>query len=108
MFVLLVCHGAFGYAHQVEPPDAALTHDGHSAGGMAGHGGGSSGVEHSLGGGYFATLLALLLGTFVSLVARISPGVWLRVPRLSRWRVPSVVLHPPRGPTVPMLGVFRL
>ncbi len=107
VFALLFCHGAFGFAHQLTPPDAAMASAGHSEHVAAGHGGQESG-EHSVGGGYFATLLALVLGAFVLLVERVPSSVRLRRPRLSQWRVPSVVLHAPRGPTVPLLGVFRL
>lgn len=107
VFALLFCHGAFGFAHQLTPPDAAMASAGHSEHVAAGHGGQESG-EHSVGGSYFATLLALVLGAFVLLVGRMPLGVRFRRSKFPQWRVPSVVFHPPRGPTVPMLGVFRL
>ncbi len=63
--------------------------------------------EHPSDGGYFATLLVLLLGTL--LLRGISPaGFRLPVPRLSKGHFRPPILHPPRGPTAPVLQVFRL
>lgn len=107
VFALLFCHGAFGFAHQLTPPDAAMASARHSEHAAAGHGGQERGA-HSVGGGYFATLLALVLGAFVLLVERVPSSVRFRRSKFPQWRVPSVVFHPPRGPTVPLLGVFRL
>lgn len=63
--------------------------------------------EHPADGSYFATMLVLLLGTL--LMRGITPASFgLPVPRLSEGHPRPPILHPPRGPTAPVLQVFRL
>ncbi len=63
--------------------------------------------EDPPGGSYFATLLALLLGTL--LLRGISPfNLRLSIPRPSKNRYLPPIFHPPRGPTPSVLQVFRL
>lgn len=116
---LLICHGALGALHQVSwpatPPggmhhataaqDAAAALQGHTSGHppdrRAGHPVGSS--------DYAAALFSvLLLGTILALLLRVTPwresssgagGVGLARPPAG--------LPPPRGPTAPLLQVFR-
>lgn len=104
---LLFCHGAFGYAHQLPPVDAHTAHVAHEAGV---HQSGSDQTADGLhlGGAYFATLLLLLFGTSLLLGGGVSVGAKLPAPTLwvgghKIWRLP-----PPRGPTLPLLQVFRL
>lgn len=110
---LLVCHGAFGYAHQLElteglagPPSQAA--HAHEAGGQVSAGHGYSGGTHPPG-AYFATLLALFFGALLQgLPGRRFSRAASGVQAWSGRRLPSVVFHPPRGPTLPALQVFRL
>jgi len=109
--VLLLCHGAFGYAHQLTLSEAPQTSSAHSKHAIPGHGAShSSGAtdEHSVSGGYFATLLALLFSVLLLLGGRLSPSVRLPAPASFRRGVPRLVFHPPRDHIAPLLGVFRL
>ena len=104
---LLLCHGAFGYAHQLPPVDAPSAHAAHA---MGGH---QSGPDQApdgshLGDTYYATLLLLLFGAALLLGGR----VWriAKLPALVPWMGSHDArgLPPPRGPTLPSLQVFRL
>ncbi len=106
---LLLCHGAFGYAHQLPPADAPAAHAAHSSGvHQSGPDGDADGAH--LGGVYFATLILLLSATSSVLLL----GGWVRVGarlpalplRVGGWAAGG--LPPPRGPTPPSLQVFRL
>ena len=104
---LLVCHGTFGYAHQLSPAEANGAHAAPLEGGH--HSGPDQGTDetHSEG-AYFATLLALFFGTFLLLVGRVPASARLLAPVTAnriRW---ARILLPPRGPTLPSLQVFRL
>ncbi len=104
---LLFCHGAFGYAHQLPPADAHTAHVAHASGGQ------QPGVDQSasglhVGGAYFATLLLLLFGTSLLLGGGVSVGAKLPAPTLRMGGHEARGLPPPRGPTLPLLQVFRL
>jgi len=115
---LLLCHGAFGYAHQVPPVDVQAEHTVHSTHGVhsapAGHaagvhepaGGGDAGGTH-LADAYFATLLLILFGAALLVGGWVPVDVRLHAPRLRVGRG-VLGLRPPRGPTIPRLQVFRL
>ena len=105
---LLLCHGVFGYAHQLPQADAPAAHAAHSSGIQSGPDGDADGSH--LGGAYFATLILLLFATSsVLLLGRWVPA-GARLPasplRAGGWAVGG--LPPPRGPTPPSLQVFRL
>ena len=106
---LLLCHGAFGYAHQLpatETHAAHAVHTAHTAGGHNSVPDGETDGAHQ--GAYFATLLALLFGTVLLLGGRGWARVRLSVPAVPRHGRKTAILHPPRGPTLPSLQVFRL
>ncbi|MDQ3237346.1 MAG: hypothetical protein M3Q54_07395 [Actinomycetota bacterium] len=106
--VVFVCHGLFGAAHQTFAPatgahghhaQAAAHGEGHAAGHLAG------GAE------YAAVLVSILIGTALGLVLRAiqSPDAMTVLhPADRRLRIAAVWLHPPRGPTLSALQVFRL
>ena len=104
---LLFCHGAFGYAHQLPPVDAASAHVAHAADGHQPDLDGGATGSH-LGDAYFATLLLLLFGTSLLLGGGVSVGAKLLAP--APWMGGQKVegLYPPRGPTPSRLQVFRL
>ena len=104
---LLFCHGAFGYAHQLPPVDAQTVHVAHEAGV---HQSGSDQTADGLhlGDTYFATLLLLLFGTSLLLGGGVSVGAKLPAPTLRMGGHEARGLPPPRGPTLPLLQVFRL
>ncbi|QIN77381.1 hypothetical protein GBA65_01370 [Rubrobacter marinus] len=109
---LLLCHGALGALHQ-SPSQPA----GQGAGGHHVSAAGSSAEDHhakhheaSLAhADYAAALFVVLLGTALALFLGRFPARGLAVaPRLF-WRVfLPLFLRPPRGPTPPLLQVFRL
>lgn len=114
---LLLCHGAFGHAHQLELTEAPVTPPvsaPHAAHGdvpgehhpqdAAGHD--YAGAHPS--GAYLATLLALLFGGLLSAPFGETLRAGFGTPARDGWRLPYPVLHPPRGPTRPALQVFRL
>jgi len=106
--VVFVCHGLFGAAHQTFAPatgahghhaQAAAHGEGHAAGHLAG------GAE------YAAVLVSILIGTALGLVLRAiqSPDAMTVLhPADRRLRIAAVWLHPPRGPTLSALQIFRL
>ena len=104
---LLLCHGAFGYAHQLPLVDATSAHVAHAAGGHQPDPGGGATGSH-LGDAYFATLLLLLFGTSLLLGGGVSVGAKLPAP--APWMGGHKVgrLHPPRGPTPSCLQVIWL
>ncbi len=109
-FVLL-CHGIYGVAHLCSTSPVAM-HGGHEHSASTG-----TGVDthdkhppcHLGGAEYFAVLFAAFLGLVLGLLlkgARLWAGV---APSLVFCRaLHRFVLHPPRGPTLPVLQVFRL
>jgi hypothetical protein len=105
---LLLCHGAFGYAHQLPPADATAAPVAHVEGGHQPDPDEGAVAGSHLGGTYFATLLLLLFGTSLLLGGRVSGGA--RLPAPTPWMGGHEVrgLHPPRGPTRSYLQVFRL
>lgn len=104
---LLLCHGAFGYAHQLPATEAHAAPTAHAAGGHHSVPDGGTDGAHQ-GGAYFATLLALLFGTALLLGDRGRAYTKLPVPAVPRRGHGITVPHPPRGPTLPSLQVFRL
>ncbi len=109
---LLLCHGLFGVAHLVcDPPrclaaEHAAEHQDAQAGTAAGE------REHSAGHGTATEYFAVLAGLLGLLVDLLPKGVASRVgipacqPPVVR-REPTVFC-PARGPTPPVLQVFRL
>ncbi len=65
---------------------------------------------HLAGADYFAVLLTTFLGLILGLLLK-GLRSWasaVDVPLTAGRRFTPVVLHPPRGPTLPVLQVFRL
>lgn len=104
---LLLCHGAFGYAHQSPPAEVQTAPVAHAAGVHQSSPDRTADGLH-LGEAYFATLLLLLFGASLLLGGGVSVGAKLPVPMV--WMGGHKVrrLHPPRGPTLSYLQVFRL
>ena len=103
---LLLCHGAFGYAHQLPPAEATSAHVAHAAGGHLPDPDEGAAGSH-LGGTYFVTLLVLLLGTSLLLGGGVSVSA-LPAPTPGTGGHKVRRLYPPRGPTPSHLQVFRL
>ena len=103
---LLVCHGAFGYAHQLPPADVSVAHVAHVEGGHQPDPDEGAAGSH-LGGTYFVTLLVLLLGTSLLLGGGVSVSA-LPAPTPGTGGHKARRLHPPRAPTSSYLQVFRL
>jgi hypothetical protein len=105
----LLCHGVLGALHLCSSPQTHLHQEhGHPAveEGMGAHDEDSS--CHASGADYFAVLLTafLVLGLLLEgvrswIIRVVAPST------VGRCFTP-VVLHPPRGPTLPVLQVFRL
>lgn len=104
---LLLCHGAFGYAHQLSPPDTQASHVAHASGGHHSVPDRSTGEAHT-GGSYFATLLALFFGAFLLLGGRVEASTRLPAPATQNRARRARTSLPPRGPTLSSLQVFRL
>lgn len=110
-FALLLCHGVLWGLHHCPDSQLSSAHQSHEHHLLAGNGV----VDHEepgchLGGGadYFIVLLATFLGLALGLLLK---GVWpykVTAPFTSGRRLHALVMHPPRGPTVPVLQVFRL
>ena len=99
---LILCHGVLGYAHQLERTNAPASPAAHAGGHQ---GAGAEGGHPSV--AYLAALLVALLVHAVPTFLGAKVGV--RPPWTSRGRRPvPEVAHPPRGPTLPVLQVFRL
>jgi hypothetical protein len=113
---LLLCHGLFGALHlcsTTEPAasaDSHLTHDHHASSEA-----GANTNEHPLchllhAAAYYAVFLAAFLWLVFGLLLLKGARLWSTstAPAASFRRFEPVVLHPPRGPTLPVLQVFRL
>jgi len=106
---ILFCHGFLGVLHQTcGPPEHSHLTAQHSA-----HAPGDSG-DHSeahLGcSDYAAVLISVLLGAVICLLLK-GVRTWSRFALsrfLERYYALPLVLHPSRGPTIPILQVFRL
>ncbi len=105
---LLLCHGAFGYAHQLSPVDIQTAPVAHAAGVHQSSGSDQAAGGLHLGDTYFATLLLLLFGTTLLLGFGGSVGAKLQAPTLRMGGHGARGLPPPRGPTHSSLQVFRL
>ena len=106
---LLLCHGALGALHQASswpvehatghhaPPTAPMDHHAEHHGVPVAHA------------DYAAALFVVLLGAALALLARrfLAWGL-AAAPRLFGRVSLSFFLRPPRGPTLPLLQVFRL
>jgi hypothetical protein len=116
---LLLCHGVYGAYHQVHQTSAGASqqhapghapHEGHAAASGAHTAGHAEGQEDDCSGcvAYSAVLLVLFLGALIALQrgARLRTSTAAHTPFLLG-PVPAV-LHAARGPTLPVLQVFRL
>ena len=116
---LLLCHGVFGAMHlcSYSHASASHVHEHHSppadAGDPADAGAGVQ-EEHAVChlmdvAHYFAVFLAAFLGLVLALLLK-GARLWGRVtaPFVFGLRLRPPVFHPPRGPTLPVLQVFRL
>ncbi len=107
---LLLCHGVYGAMHLC-PSLQAPAHQGHEhpamETGMTTHD--EHPACHLTGTEYFAVLLTAFLGLLLGLLLK-GARSWVSVaaPLAVGRRSPPVILHPPRGPTLPALQVFRL
>ncbi len=64
---------------------------------------------HVLGADYFAVLLTVFLGVVLGLLLESAKSrVSIVAPCIVGRRFTPLVLYPPRGPTLPVLQVFRL
>lgn len=118
---LLLCHGVFGFAHEIschecDPPDllasmAQASHE-HGSEHPVGHASGQATGDDPVGGhafaGYFGIVLALfgvvVLGLLLGsrILRRAASPLLYRPPPL------PVLARLPWGPTLPLLQVFRL
>ena len=112
IFALLLCHGALGALHQASSRavDHAGGHHAHAAmqPASADHGLGHHGgpVAHA---DYAAVLFVVLLVAALLLLSGRSAKRSLAVSFRASGRIPwTLALVPPRGPTLPLLQVFRL
>jgi hypothetical protein len=113
---LLLCHGLFGALHlcstteHAASADSHLTHDRHASS-EAGANTNEHPVCHLLhAAAYYAVFLAAFLWLLFGLLLLKGARVWSTslAPAASFRRFGPVVLHLPRGPTLPVLQVFRL
>lgn len=115
---LFLCHGVLGGLHQVCGPAASeQAHQAAVSGGAAALQGHSQehsqdhGAAHPISSSDYAAALFvfLLLGTIVALLLGGAPlrGSTARLVTIGRIPTP-LLLPPPRGPTAPLLQVFRL
>ena len=113
---LLLCHGVFGALHlcstteHAASADSHLTQD-HHASLEAGANTNEHSVCHLLhAAAYYAVFLAAFLWLLFGLLLLKGARLWstCTAPAASFRRFEPVVLHPPRGPTLPVLQVFRL
>ena len=116
---LLLCHGLFGALHLApDPPTYSSLAGGHGVGHGVGHaaeghdgaGHGEQPAQHDPDVGYFAVLLVSLLGAVALRLLRHVPrrAGTLLAPRNSAGYLPHKLLARSRGPTPPLLQVFRL
>ncbi len=108
---LLLCHGVFGALHLCSAPLApTTTHQGHeyppsAEKEMGAHGHPACHVAAD----YFAVLLTAFLGLILALLMKgARPWNSVAASLNLRCRFRSLILHPPRGPTPPVIQVFRL
>jgi hypothetical protein len=115
VIALLLCHGVYGAAHRVHQAPGATDH--YRGAGHAAHGDGPGTVGGNTGPydegcfgcvAYAASLLVVSIGAVLWLL-RGGPS-WYEgnAAMLLPVRGPGSVLHPARGPTLPVLQVFRL
>src|SRR5215203_7368884 len=113
---LLLCHGVFGALHlcstteHAASTDSHLAHDHHTS-----LEAGANTDEHTMchllhAAAYSAVFLAAFLWLVFGLLLLKGARLWSTstAPAASFRRFGPVVLHPPRGPTLPVLQVFRL
>jgi len=109
---LLLCHGVFGVVHLVCDPPRCVAAE-HAAEHQNAHAGTAAGEhEHSVGHGTATEYFAVLAGLLGLLLGLLPKGVASRV-RIGARRPPGVRREPAvfcsaRGPTPPVLQVFRL
>jgi hypothetical protein len=110
---LLLCHGVFGVVHLICDPPQCVAAAEHEPEHRMAHAGVASGAhEHPAGHGasteYFA-VLAGLLGLLVGLLPKHATSrIGIGARRLPFVRRAPDVFRPARGPTPPVLQVFRL
>lgn len=104
---LLLCHGVFG-THHLLPDHAGPADQGEWSPLLVGEGAsqGQPSEDGPVGEEYFAVLLVVLLGFVVLLVVGLRDRVSISRSYESFPRM--LFLPPPRGPTAPLLQVFRL
>lgn len=100
MGALLLCHGAFGWLHQVQdtpvPAHLVAKHAPHQ-------------TDPPVASDYAAAFFALLVGLVYALLRRAAQArSALPAPRFTGRLLPATIPHLPRGPTPPLLQVFRL
>src|SRR5215210_3501971 len=113
---LLLCHGVFGALHLCSTTEHAASTDSHLA--QDHHASSEAGAntdEHTMchllhAAAYYAVFLAAFLWLVFGLLLLKGARLWstITAPAASFRRFGPVVLHPPRGPTLPVLQVFRL
>lgn len=115
LVAFLACHGFLGAPHHAphhapSPPDHSHHSEEHSTHAPAEDPGDHQGGIHLGHSGYAAVLISILLGAVLGLLLS-GARAWYKpatVPRLTGRYLLSLVLHPPRGPTAPLVQVFRL
>jgi hypothetical protein len=114
---LLLCHGLFGALHlcstteHAAPADSHLAHDHHASSEAGANTNEHPPVCHLLhAAAYYAVFLAAFLWLVFGLLLLKGARVWstCTAPAASFRRFGPVVLHLPRGPTLPVLQVFQL
>jgi len=113
---LLLCHGLFGFAHQVStcglcgPAESPGLHHGTAAdlgGGARGHSG--DGAAGGLGPTvYFAAMIALFGTGLLWPLSRAARGYEATLTVIFRWPRSPALTRYPRGPSPPLLQAFRL
>ena len=109
LVALLFCHGFLGALHQVCGPSEhshpAGEHPSHTQGDSSDHPAAHLGCSE-----YAAVLISVLFGAIIALLLS-GVRAWRKLhdsPRLLKRFLPPLILHLPRGPTAPVLQVFRL
>jgi hypothetical protein len=108
LVALLFCHGFMGAFHQLpDPPEHSRVMGEHSSHAPAGGSGGHSGLHlgHS---DYAAVLISILFGAIIGLLSGVRMWRGLTAPQFPERTFPPLILHPARGPTAPLIQVFRL
>ncbi len=111
---LFLCHGALGslhlfsgpLAHSALPGEHIVRHA--PTEGSGGTGNGDHTEQHRVGAEYFAVLLGFLIGGIVCLLDKARRWYAAPVLQLVGRLQPTLVSNLPRGPTAPLLQVFRL